>query len=605
LDAEKFIKGYALMAENILVCTAWPYANGDLHIGHLAGAYLPPDIFARYQRLKGNNVLMVSGSDSHGTPITLRADAEGVTPLEVFERFHQRFLETFQKMGITYDLFTHTDTENHHRIAQDIFMACLNNGFLYKHKEQQFYSETERRFLPDRYIEGTCPICGYNGARGDQCDNCKSLLDPTDLINPRSKIDGSTPVLRETEHFYLDLHKLSEDILEYLNQDKEHWRPNVINFSLQYVKEGLKGRAITRDIEWGVPVPLEGYEQKRLYVWFEAVIGYFSASVEWAANANQPEKWKDWWYQPEAKTYYFIGKDNIPFHAVIWPAELMATGRRLYEDDPNKLLNLPYDVPANEYLNMEGEKLSTSRNWAIWVPDLLERFDPDPVRFYINAIAPESRDTDFTFEDFIRRNNDELVAAWGNLVNRVLGFAYSRFDGKVPVIGPAGLDVADRQILAQVEAGFESVGDLLDAVKLKAAQEEVMKLTRATNVYLDGKAPWKTIKDDLAQAGTSIYVALKVIDNLKILFSPFLPQTCQRLHEYLGYEGQLFGQQIVQSFTETKRQHMALGYDNSQAQGRWAPSQLAPGQLLRKPEPLFKKLEPTVAEQELARLLGH
>lgn len=592
------------MPENILVCTAWPYANGDLHIGHLAGAYLPPDIFARYHRLRGNNVLMVSGSDSHGTPIMMRADAEGLTPLEVFERFHLRFLETFQQIGITYDLFTHTDTENHHRISQDIFSACLRNGYLYKQTEQQFYSESEGRFLPDRYIEGTCPHCGYDGARGDQCDNCKKLLEPTDLINPRSKTDGSTPVLRETEHFYLDLPKASDEIWNYLNDGKDHWRPNVVNFSRQYVKEGLKGRPITRDLDWGVPIPLPGYEGKRIYVWFEAVIGYFSASIEWAKNIEDPQKWKEWWYKPEAKTYYFIGKDNIPFHTVIWPAELIAAGRRLYEDDPEKLLNLPYDVPANEYLNMEGQKLSTSRNWAIWAPHLLERFDPDPIRFYLTFIAPESRDTDFTFEDFVRRNNDELVATWGNLANRVLGFAYKRYDGRVPPIGPEGLDEADRQILAEVEAGFETVGQLLAAVKLKAAQDEAMRLARAANVYLDRKAPWKVIQEDPVAAGTSIYVALRVIDNLKMLFSPFLPHSCQRLHEYLGYEGWLFGRQYTQTFTEDGREHVALCYDNSQATGRWQPSQLAPGQPLRKPAPLFKKLEPEIADREIARLLG-
>lgn len=592
------------MTENILVCTAWPYANGDLHIGHLAGAYLPPDIFARYHRLKGNNVLMVSGSDSHGTPITIRADAEGVSARELFERFHLSFLETFQKIGCSYDLFTHTDTENHHRVSQDIFTACLNNGYLYKHIEQQFYSEAEGRFLPDRYIEGICPNCGFDGARGDQCDNCKKLLEPTDLINPRSKIDGSTPVLRETEHFYLDLPRLTESLLAYLNEAKEHWRPSVINFSVQYVKDGLKGRPITRDLDWGIPIPLEGYQDKRIYVWFEAVIGYFSASIEWAKNVGQPEEWKTWWYRPESKTYYFIGKDNIPFHTIIWPAELMATGRHLYEEDQSKFLNLPYDVPANEYLSMEGKKLSTSRNWAIWAPDLLERFDPDPVRFYLTAIAPETRDTDFTFEDLVRRNNDELVAAWGNLVNRVLGFAYKRYEGKVPVPGPQGLDEADRQILAEVEAGFDSVGELLAGVKLKAALEETLRLTRTTNVYLDGKAPWKAIKDNPAAAGTSIYVALRVIDNLKILFAPFLPHTCQLLHQYLGYDGQLFGRQFTQTFAEKERQHVALCYDNSQATGRWERSQLAPGQLLREPAPLFKKLEPEVAEQEIVRLLN-
>lgn len=592
------------MTETILVCTAWPYANGDLHIGHLAGAYLPPDIFARYHRLKGNRVLMVSGSDSHGTPITLRADAEGIPARELFERFHLRFLETFQQMGITYDLFTHTDTENHHRVSQDIFTACLDNGYLFKQTEQQFYSESEGRFLADRYIEGTCPHCGYDGARGDQCDNCKRLLEPTDLIDPRSKTDGSTPILRETEHFYLDLAKLSEAVWEYLNDGKEHWRANVINFSRQYVKDGLRGRPITRDIDWGVAIPLPGYDSKRLYVWFEAVIGYFSASIEWALNRGQPERWKEWWYRPEAKTYYFIGKDNIPFHTVIWPAELIATGLRLYEADHDQQLNLPYDVPANEYLNMEGQKLSTSRNWAIWTPDLLERFDPDPIRFYLSFIAPESRDTDFTFEDFVRRNNDELVATWGNLANRVLGFAYKRFDGRVPEIGPAGLDEVDKQILAEVEAGFDTVGELLAAVKLKAALDTALSLARSTNVYLDRKEPWKVINDDAAAAGTTIYVALRVIDNLKILLAPFLPHSGQRLHEVLGYEGQLFGRQHTETFGESTRKHEALCYDGSQALGRWEASQLPPGQPLREPAPLFKKLEPEVAEQEIARLLG-
>jgi methionyl-tRNA synthetase len=592
------------LTETILVCTAWPYANGDLHIGHLAGAYLPPDIFARYHRLKGNRVLMVSGSDSHGTPITLRADAEGIPARELFERFHLRFLETFQQMGITYDLFTHTDTENHHRVSQDIFTACLDNGYLFKQTEQQFYSESEGRFLADRYIEGTCPHCGYDGARGDQCDNCKRLLEPTDLIDPRSKTDGSTPILRETEHFYLDLAKLSEAVWEYLNDGKEHWRANVINFSRQYVKDGLRGRPITRDIDWGVAIPLPGYDSKRLYVWFEAVIGYFSASIEWALNRGQPERWKEWWYRPEAKTYYFIGKDNIPFHTVIWPAELIATGLRLYEADHDQQLNLPYDVPANEYLNMEGQKLSTSRNWAIWTPDLLERFDPDPIRFYLSFIAPESRDTDFTFEDFVRRNNDELVATWGNLANRVLGFAYKRFDGRVPEIGPAGLDEVDKQILAEVEAGFDTVGELLAAVKLKAALDTALSLARSTNVYLDRKEPWKVINDDAAAAGTTIYVALRVIDNLKILLAPFLPHSGQRLHEVLGYEGQLFGRQHTETFGESTRKHEALCYDGSQALGRWEASQLPPGQPLREPAPLFKKLEPEVAEQEIARLLG-
>jgi methionyl-tRNA synthetase len=589
------------MAAKILVCTAWPYANGDLHIGHLAGAHLPPDIFARYHRLIGNDVLMVSGSDSHGTPITVRADAEGVGPREVFERFHASFLETFQQIGISYDLFTHTDTENHHRIAQDIFLACLNNGYLYKETQRQLYSEAEERFLPDRYVEGVCPNCGYDGARGDQCDNCGKLLDATELINPRSKTDGTKPVVRETEHFFFDLPKLTDRLWAYLDDDKDHWRPTVINFSRGYLKEGLKGRPITRDIEWGIRLPLEGYEQKRLYVWFEAVMGYFTASVEWARNVGQPEKWKEWWYDPAAKTFYFMGKDNIPFHTIIWPGELMAV-ERLYEDDPTKNLNLPFDVPANEYLNMESQKLSTSRNWAIWAPDLLERYDPDPVRYYLTAIAPETRDTDFTWGDFVRRNNDELVAAWGNLVNRMLSFAYKQFDGRVPQ--PGDLDDLDRDILAKTEAGFQSVGELIEAVRLRAALEEAMRIARAANVYLDSKAPWFQIKQDREAAATTVYVILRVIDNLKVLFAPFLPFTSQRLHETLGYQGQLYGLQYTQTFDEAEHSHVALCYDDSQATGMWEPSQLPPGQGLRRPLPLFKKLDEDVAEEELARLMG-
>jgi methionyl-tRNA synthetase len=398
----------------------------------------------------------------------------------------------------------------------------------------------------------------------------------------------------------LDLPKLTDRLWAYLNDGKDHWRANVINFSRGYLKEGLKGRPITRDIEWGIPIPLEGYEQKRLYVWFEAVMGYFTASVEWAHNIGQPEKWKAWWYDQAAKTYYFMGKDNIPFHTLIWPGELMAV-ERLYEDDPTQTLNLPYDVPANEYLNMESKKLSTSRNWAIWAPDLLERYDPDPVRYYLTAIAPEARDTDFTWQGFVRRNNDELVATWGNLVNRMLSFAYKQFEGCIPQ--PGDLDDMDQDILARAENGFQSVGELIKAVRLKAALEEAMSIARAANVYLDQKAPWFQIKEDRAAAATTVYVILRTIDNLKVLFSPFLPFTSQRLHQILGNQGQLFGRQYTQTFEESERSHTALCYDSSQAIGRWEPSQLPVGQKLQRPSPLFRKLDEDIAEEELARLL--
>jgi methionyl-tRNA synthetase len=589
------------MAKNILVCTAWPYANGYQHLGHLAGAYLPPDIFARYHRLLGDDVLMVSGSDAHGTPITVRADAEGVPPREIFERYHRTFLETYQQIGLTFDLFTHTDTENHYRVSQDIFLRILENGYLYKEVQRQLYSPQEGRFLPDRYVEGTCPHCGYPDARGDQCDNCGKLLEPTELINPRSKASGDTNLeVRETEHYFLDLPKLGAELADYLSHDKDHWRPNVINFARNYVQD-LHGRPITRDIDWGIPIPLPNTEGKCLYVWFEAVIGYFSASIEWAKNQGTPEAWKAWWYDPEALTYYFIGKDNIPFHTVIWPAELMAAGR-LYCDGCKTDLNLPYDVPANEYLNFHGGKFSKSRGGTVDVPYFLSRYDPDPLRFYLTAVAPETRDTEFSWEDFVERNNNELVATWGNLANRMLSFAYKRFDGRVPE--PGELDGEDRALLEKVEAGFETVGDLYNACKFRAALGEALALAREANGYLDRKAPWFQIKEDRAAAATTVYVILRAIDNLKTILAPILPHTAQKLHEYLGYEGQLFGTQHMVEYQEETRSHTALTYDHSGAIGTWAPSTLPAGQALRAPAPLFKKLDESVIEEEYARLEG-
>ncbi len=587
------------MPKTGLVNVAWPYANGDLHVGHLAGAYLPADIFARYHRLAGNNVLMVSGSDSHGTPITVKADAEGVPPREVFERYHERFLETQQEIGISYNLFTHTDTENHHRVAQDIFTRLLEKEYLYRQTQRLLYSEKEKRFLPDRYVEGECPICGYDSARGDQCDNCGNLMDATELINPRSKTDGSKPVVRETEHFFLDLPGLAQNLGDYLETDKEHWRPNVLNFTRNYIESGLKGRPITRDIKWGVPVPWPGWEDKRLYVWFEAVIGYLSASIEWAKNQGDPEAWKTWWYDKEALTYYFIGKDNIPFHALIWPAELMGIGK-LYEEDPKKKLNLPYDVPANEFMNIESKQASKSRHWAVWLPDILKRYDADAIRFYITAVMPETRDSDFDWEEFLNRNNNELVATWGNLANRMLGFAYKRFDGQAPE--PGDLRPADQEILSKVEAGFESVGERLAACQFRAALNEALALAREANKYLDEQAPWFEIKNDKEQAAKTVYTTLRVIDNLKILFAPFIPFSSEKLHQYLGYDGALFGDLTIQNYQETERDHNTLTYEPEKQTGRWEPSQLAAGQVLRRPGPLFKKLEPEIVEQERARL---
>ncbi|NLE99759.1 MAG: methionine--tRNA ligase [Anaerolineales bacterium] len=588
------------MSEHILVAIAWPYASAKIHAGNVTGSHLPGDICARYHRLAGNQVLMVSGSDAHGTPITVVADREGKSPREVFEHFHHTFLELFLRLGISYDLFTHTDTLNHHRISQDFFLALKDKGYLYTQTQEQMFALTQNRFLPDRYVEGTCPNCGYELARGDQCDRCNTLLDPQDLINPRSKIDGSTPVLRETEHFYLDLPRLAEaGLSEWLQRNKDHWRPNVINFARQYVGEGLMGRPITRDLEWGIPVPVPGWEGKCLYVWFEAVIGYFSASVEWAKNHGQTEAWKEWWYQPSSKTIYFIGKDNIPFHAVIWPAELLGV-ERLYEDDPEAALNLPYDVPANEFMNLEGQKISGSRNWAVWMDDVLDRYSPDALRYYLTVAMPETRDTDWMWDAFVARNNDELVATWGNLVNRALTFAYRRFDGRVPTPGP--LSDADTRLLSQIEAAFTPIGELLAGCEPRIALAEVMALAREANRYLEEKGPWFQIKGDPQAAATSIYVALRAIDSLKVLFAPFLPFSSERLHQYLGYEGTLFGRSYVATFQEAEgRLHEALCYDGSTATGEWAASQLPAGQPLRAPEPLYAKLDERVAEEERAR----
>jgi methionyl-tRNA synthetase len=589
------------MPEHIHVSVAWPYANGDMHAGHLAGAYLPPDIFARYHRLKGNHTLMVSGSDSHGTPITVEADKLGLSARVVFEHYHRRFLETQQQIGISYDLFTHTDTENHHKIAQDIFLKLLERDYLYTETQRLLYSETEKRFLPDRYVEGTCPVCGYTDARGDQCDNCGSLLDAVDLINPRSKTDGSVPIIRETEHYFLNLPAFIDQLRAYLSDPRkaEQWRPQVLRVSQNKV-EDLKGRPITRDIDWGIPIPLEGWEDKRLYVWFEAVMGYFTASVEWARNTGQPDAWKRWWYNPDAKIYNFIGKDNIEFHTIIWPAELIGVDG-LYAADGDGHLALPYDVPANEFMNIEGQQFSKSRNWAVWVPDILSRYDPDPIRYYIAMTFPETRDSDWSWEGFVTRNNTELLAAWGNLVNRTLTFARRHFGGTVP--DPGTLRELDREMIAKVEAGFELTGGLLAAVRLRDALTETMALARDVNGYLD-RAPWfKVVKDDKQAAATTIYTALRCIDNLKTLFAPFLPFTSQQVHEFLGYDGTLFGEQRIETFQESTRAHEALTYHvDANVVGKWEPSALPVGQALREPKPLFRKLEPSLIEEERARL---
>jgi methionyl-tRNA synthetase len=589
------------MSEFIHVSVAWPYANGDLHAGHLAGCYIPADIFARYQRLRGHQVLMVSGSDSHGTPIMVEADKRGLTARQLFETYHLRFLQTLQGLGLSFDLFTHTDTENHHRVAQDIFLKLLENGYLYREVQQQFYSETEKRFLPDRYVEGECPICHYPDARGDQCDNCGNVLNAIELINPRSKNDGSRPVIRDTEHYFLNLGAFIPQLEAYL-ADKDYWRTQVINEARANVKD-LRGRPITRDVDWGIPLPLEDPEWrgKAMYVWFEAVMGYLTASIEWAHNQGRPEAWEAWWYDPRARIYNFIGKDNITFHTVMWQAELLGiTG--LYK--PGQAFNLPYDLPANQYLNLEGKQFSKSRGWFISAPELLERYDPDPIRYYLTANAPETKDADWDWEGFVARNNNELLAKWGNLVNRVLKFAVKHFEGRVPDPGP--LRPMDEALISKIEAGLEEVARFYEAVKLRDALQTAMALAAEVNAYLDG-APWfgKVIETDKPAAATTIYTALRCIDTLKIAFAPVLPFTSERVHQYLGYEGRLFGDLHIRDFAESTRSHQALVYAVGQeVVGRWGVSALPIGQALREPEALIKKLPPETVAEERARLGG-
>lgn len=597
------------MTENILIAVAWPYANSDIHVGNITGSHLPGDIIARYHRLRGRKVLMVSGTDSHGTAITIKADQIGKNPYEIYQSYHPRFIELFEKLGISYDLFTSTHTDNHFDIAQKVFLTLLENGFLHKQFSLQWYNPTQDQFLPDRYVEGTCYFCGNEEARSDQCERCGNELEPEKLINPRSKVDGSTPILKETEHFYLDLSSLSPQIEKFLKARESYWRPNVLRQSLGTIQSvGLKPTSITRDLDWGIPVPVEGWEGKSLYVWFEAVMGYLSATVEWSLLNGEPEAWREWWINPEAKSYYFIGKDNITFHAVTWPAELLGMGTgfdtRMGAADPQPLV-LPYNVPANEFMNLEGRKISGSHNWAVWGLDALERYDADAIRYYLTVAMPENRDSDWDWEEFFQRNNNELVATWGNLVNRVLSFTYKNWDGIIP--RPEELRPSDLELLETIRGGFNTVAARLEAVELKAALNEVMSLASEVNRYLDVHAPWFEIKTDRAEAEKSLYTAMQAIDWLKIMFAPFLPYTSEAINEILSYEQPIFGNQSTEVVKDDLGGHEVLNYDSRESlsgEGRdlWQAGKLAGGQPFNQPRPLIKKLDHGIVDEERARL---
>ena len=553
------------MTENILVCTAWPYANGSIHIGHVAGCYLPADIFARFHRLLGNNVIMVSGSDAHGTPVTITAETLNISPEQVADKYQKEFLSDWSRLGINFDLFTSTHTENHEKVSQDIFTKLYERELIYRDSMSQPFCENHNRFLADRYVEGECPHCHFQGARGDQCDNCGYTLDPKDLINIKHKDCSETPVFKDTEHFFLKLSHFENDLLEWV-RDQKHWKPNVKNFTMGFLEGGLKDRAITRDITWGIPVPLDGFESKRIYVWFEAVIGYLSASIEWADGTNDSEAWQTFWSNG-SKSYYFMGKDNIPFHTVIWPAMLLG-----YEG-----LNLPYDVPANEYVNMEQKQMSTSRNWAVNLGDYLDRYDPDPLRYALSSIMPETSDSNFSWSEYVRRNNDELVATFGNLVHRVLSMTNRYFDGVVP--NPYDIDARDQDLLAQAKRSLEQVAAELRECHFRKGLEISMTLAQETNKYIDEKAPWKEFKDQPQHTGNTLYHCLNVINALKISLNPFLPFSTEKLNKMLGVNEPV----SVQGWN-------------------WSQDQIKPGKSLGVIEPLFTKLDDEIAETEIDRL---
>jgi len=577
----------------ILIGVAWPYANGEQHIGHIAGAYLPPDVFARFERMRGTDVLMVGGSDTHGTPVAVKAEEEGVTPADVVARYHPSFIESYLALGLTFDLFTNTETELHWETVHDFFRTHLAKGYLYLDAQEQLYDPQAGRFLPDRYVEGTCPRCGYEQARGDQCDHCGSIYEATELGSPRSKITGNHDLeRRRTEHFFLDLGKLNQPLLDWIGDHRAHWRANVLNFTRAELEERkLHGRPITRDISWGVTIPVPGYDGKRIYVWYDAVIGYLSATKEWARLAGAPDAWRARWETAAAgdiRHYYFIGKDNIPFHTIVWPGMLIASGG----------LVLPFDVPANEYLNMKGRKFSKSRGHTVTIRSVLERYQVDAWRYALTAMAPESADVDFTWDDFVERVNKELIATWGNLVNRVLSFAYSRFDGAVPV--PGRRDETDERLLANIRAGFASVGDLYAAVKLKAAVAEARRLSQLLNVYVTKRAPFSLIKTDRAAAATVVHTALQAIAWLNTLWAPVLPHASQTVHEMLGFPGALFGRQYAETVRDGRGEHLVLRYDHAAAVGRWEPLTLRGDRPLGKPAALFTKLDPATAGRESA-----
>lgn len=577
---------------DILNAVAWPYANGPRHIGHVSGFGVPSDVFSRFMRMRGHNVLMVSGSDEHGTAIQVKADQEGLTARETADKYHAQIVQDLQGLGLSYDLYTRTTTPNHAAVVQDVFLALLDNGYLTKQSQMGAISPSTGRTLPDRFIEGTCPLCGYDGARGDQCDKCGKQLDPADLINPRSRTNGETPKFVETEHYFLDLPKLATKLGEWLDTRQE-WRPNVLKFSHNLL-EDLHPRAITRDLDWGIQVPVEGWEDnpmKSIYVWFDAVIGYLSATKEWAKRSGDEDAWRTFWNEAETKSYYFMGKDNIVFHSVIWPAILLGCngeGASGGEVRPSLgKLQLPTEVVSSEFMTMKGSKVSSSRGASIFVKDFLAEFGPDALRYFIAVAGPENNDTDFTWDEFVRRINYELANEWGNLVNRSISMAHKNI-GAVPEPGEFTDD--DRALLAECEQAFTTVGEHIEARRFKAGITEAMRIVGLANKYISDQEPWKK-KDDPVRRDTILYVALQAVTDCNTLLTPYLPHSAQKVFEALGGDGVWAAQPEIVEVTDGDMTYPTLQGDYTSQLAAWEHRAIVPGTPLDKPSPLFQKLD--------------
>ncbi|MGZ4553818.1 MAG: methionine--tRNA ligase [Mycobacteriaceae bacterium] len=600
------------MSNTVLTAVAWPYANGPRHIGHVSGFGVPSDVFSRYQRMAGNRVLMVSGTDEHGTPILVQAENEGVSTRELADRYNRVITKDLADLGLSYDLFTRTTTRNHYAVVQELFRTLHTNGYLVPRTTTGAISPSTGRTLPDRYVEGTCPICGSDGARGDQCDNCGHQLDPADLINPRSKINGETPKFVETEHFFLDLPALADALGGWL-KTRTDWRPNVLRFSLNLIAD-LRPRAMSRDIDWGVPIPLEGWSDrpdKKLYVWFDAVIGYLSASIEWAHRTGDPEAWREWWCDPKALSYYFMGKDNITFHSQIWPAELLGhNGEGSLGGQPGALgkLNLPTEVVSSEFLTMSGSKFSTSRGTVIYVRDFLREYGPDALRYFISVAGPENQDTDFTWDEFVRRTNFELANEWGNLVNRSLAMAHKNF-GVIPT--PGTRSEIDVTLLTAADQAFGTVGALLERSRFKQAASEAMRVVTLANRYISETEPWKLAKDpaDAERLSTVLHTALQVVSDANAMLTPFLPHSAQSVHTALGGSGVWAALPEIREVTddipsepvgvglpEVGHSYPVIMGDYAGEQAHWSRTEITAGAPLVKPTPLFAKLDPKLGE---------